>query len=344
MTRHLGRFVTYAAAAAAIASLMPLAARLGWAFELATHFRVQYVVVDVLLAIVLAAQRKFAFSLLLVGCAALSVSVVVPYVALSGAPIAASTEPARPTDQGAPTVPAAPAAPEAPAATAAPTIKLLSANVFFRNRSAKRLLEIIRRESPDVVVLVEYTPEWAAMVDELRAAYPHRIESPETTAYGIALFSRLALESAEPITLGDSTAIEARVLTPSGALALIAVHLRSPITPARGRLRNRQLDELAARVERVARPVVVIGDFNLTPYSPYFTDWIARTGLTDTRRGRTLSPSWPTFLPLLAVPIDHCAVSPDITIITHRSLPAFGSDHYPILAELALAAPRSSRN
>lgn len=316
MTRRLERFVTYAAAAAVVASLMPLAARLGWAFDLAAHFRVQYVVVDALLAIVLAAQRKVLFAALLAACVALSVRAVLPYVAL--------TKPATPPS--------------------GPTIKLLSANVLFRNHSAKRLLEIVRRESPDVVVLVEYTPEWAQMVDELRANYPHRIEGPGSGAFGIALFSRLELESGAPFDLGDTSEIEARVLTPRGVLTLFAVHLRSPTTPWRGAMRNRQLDELAARVARATGPIAVIGDFNVTPYSPYFSDWLARTGLTDTRRGRTLSPSWPTMLPIIAIPIDHCAVSTDIAIVAHRSLPAFGSDHYPILAELALAPPALSQN
>ena len=342
MARRLERWVTYAAAAAAIASLMPLAAKLGWAFELASHFRVQYVVVDALLAVVLAAQRKLVLSLLLAACTALSASVVLPYVPLGAASLAAPTAPA---GAGGPAGTARPVTPTG-AATAlpGPTIKLLSANVLFRNHSAERLLEIVRRESPDVVVLIEYTPEWAQMVDELRAAYPHRLEGPGSGAYGIALFSRLELASATPFDLGDVSEIEARVLTPSGPLTLFAVHLRSPTTPWRGAMRNRQLDELAARVARVAGPVVVIGDFNVTPYSPYFSHWLARTGLTDTRRGRTLSPSWPTLLPIVAIPIDHCAVSKDVTIVAHRSLPAFGSDHYPILAELALRPPASSQN
>ncbi|HUL80982.1 MAG TPA: endonuclease/exonuclease/phosphatase family protein [Gammaproteobacteria bacterium] len=317
MKPRLERFVTYAAAAAAVASLMPLAARLGWAFDLATHFRVQYVVLDALLAVALAAFRMPVRSTLLAGCAVLSAWPLLPYVAFAGKPAAA---------------------------VSGPTIKLLSANVLYRNHSATRLLEIVRRESPDVVVLIEYTPEWAQMVDELRANYPHRLEGPGSGAFGIALFSRFELESAAPFDLGDTSEIEARVRTPRGALTLFAVHLRSPTTPWRGQMRNRQLDELATRVARASGPVAVIGDFNATPYSPIFSAWLARTGLTDTRRGRTLSPSWPTMLPIVAIPIDHCAVSKDVTIVAHRSLPAFGSDHYPILAELALAPPPTSRN
>ena len=33
-------------------------------------------------------------------------------------------------------------------------------------------------------------------------------------------------------------------------------------------------------------------------------------------------------------------MSRDFAIVSHRHLPSFGSDHYPILAELALPGPR----
>jgi endonuclease/exonuclease/phosphatase (EEP) superfamily protein YafD len=311
---RLDRLVTYGALAGLIVSLMPLAARHGWVFDLATHFRVQYVAVDALLALACLLQRKPIWCLALVGCVAFSARPVLPYVAFGHASAATSTASGSP-------------------------IKLMSANVLFENHSATRLLEIVREESPDVVLLLEYTPEWAQMVDELRAAYPHRFELPSRRAYGLALFSRYEVDGLAPFALGDTAAIEGSLRTPTGALALIGVHLHSPTAPSRADMRNRQLDELAARVTNMTGPVAVIGDFNVTPYSPYFQDWIARTGLTDTRRGRAVSPSWPAQLPVLAIPIDHCAVSHEVTIVAHRGLPAFGSDHYPILVELALPQP-----
>ncbi len=315
MGARLDRLVSYGAAAALVASLMPLAARHGWVFDLATHFRVQYVVVDAVLALACVFQRKPIWFLALAVGAAFSARPVLPYVALGHASAAT-------------------------AAGSGPTIKLLSANVLFENHSATRLLEIIREESPDVVLLLEYTPEWAQMIDELRTAYPHYLEVPGRRAYGLALFSRYELDRATAFTLDEKTAVEAGVRTPSGPLEVIGVHLFSPTSPWRSEMRNRQLDDLAARVAQVSGPLAVLGDFNITPYSPFFQDWLARTGLTDTRRGRAVSPSWPTQLPLVAIPIDHYAVSHEVTVVAHRRLPAFGSDHYPILAELALA-PRA---
>jgi len=311
---RLDRLVSYAAAAALIVTLMPLAARQGWVFDLATHFRVQYVVVDALLAIGCVFQRKPIWCLALAVCAAFSARPVLPYVSLGHASAAAAD-------------------------ASGPTIKLLSANVLFENHSATRLLEIVRAESPDAVLLLEYTPEWAQMIGELRTAYPYHVEVPAAHAYGLALFSRYELDGATAFVLDEKPAIEASVRTPSGPLEVIGVHLFSPTSPWRSEMRNRQLDDLAERVAQVSGPLAVLGDFNITPYSPFFQDWLARTGLTDTRRGRAVSPSWPTQLPLLGIPIDHCAVSHEVRIVAHRRLPAFGSDHYPILAELALAPP-----
>jgi endonuclease/exonuclease/phosphatase (EEP) superfamily protein YafD len=312
--RRLDRWLTYGATAALIASLMPLAARYGWVFDLAANFRVQYIVIDALLALACVLQRKRIGCLALVACALYSARPVLPYVVLPIDAVAATP-------------------------VAQHTVTILSANVLFHNHSAKRLLEIVRDESPDVVLLEEYTAEWAAQVGELRAAYPHYLEGPQRSPWGIALFSRFDFDAIKRIPVGYAEGIQAVVRTPNGPFTLIGVHLRSPATPSAGAMRNLQLDALATRVSRLTGPFAVVGDFNITPYSPYFEDWLARTGLTDTRRGRTLSPSWPAQLPILGIPIDHCVVSRGVVIVRHRGLPAFGSDHYPILAELAFQPP-----
>jgi endonuclease/exonuclease/phosphatase (EEP) superfamily protein YafD len=313
---HIAKLV---ALAAIVASLMPLGAKVWWGFDLASHFRAQYVVLDVVLLVILAWQRQWLWSAALAGCAAWSATWVAPYVPFGSSAAATPT----------------------PAALGA-TIELMAANLLYLRDPKQRLLELARDEAPDVLLLVEYTPEWSARADDLRSAYPHRIEAPARGAYGIAFFSRFPLDSGESFALGDTTAIEARIRTPSGPLTLLGVHLRSPTTPGQSAERNRQLGLLAEHLAAAARPVAVIGDFNVTPYSPFYSELLDRTGFTDSRRGRTLSPSWPTFLPFLGIPIDHCLVSRDVTLVAHRGLPRFGSDHYPILVELALPAPPSA--
>jgi endonuclease/exonuclease/phosphatase (EEP) superfamily protein YafD len=112
--------------------------------------------------------------------------------------------------------------------------------------------------------------------------------------------------------------------------------LSAPVSRRRAAARNQQLVELAARSAAVAGPLIVAGDFNTTPYSPYFADWLEAARLTDSRRGRTLSPSWPTMLRWVGIPIDHVAVNDGVTILSHRRLPNFESDHFGALVQVAL--------
>jgi endonuclease/exonuclease/phosphatase (EEP) superfamily protein YafD len=233
----------------------------------------------------------------------------------------------------APILPYLPVTPTAQAAAA--TVKVLSVNVSYRPFSPRRLLELVREADPDVLVLQELTPHAESVLAELDTVFPHHRKFPADGAYGIGLWSRLTLESSATFALGRVPAIEARLRGPTGPFTVFGVHLRAPTTERRALARNQELRELAARSAAVGEPLVVAGDFNVTPYSPYFRDWLAASGLTDSRRGRTLSVSWPATLPWFGIPIDHVAVNDGFSVLSHGRLPDFGSDHYGVVVELA---------
>jgi endonuclease/exonuclease/phosphatase family metal-dependent hydrolase len=70
-------------------------------------------------------------------------------------------------------------------------------------------------------------------------------------------------------------------------------------------------------------------------------------GLADSHRGHGFESSWPTWSPLLRAPIDNCLVSAGLAVTKRTRGPALGSDHYPLLVELAATsearAPATSR-
>jgi endonuclease/exonuclease/phosphatase (EEP) superfamily protein YafD len=309
--RWLDRLLLIAAALVAAVNVLPLGARLLWMLELTSHFRVQYVAVTVLLLALLALRRRFVACAVLVGAGAISAVSVLPYLPLGPAT-------------------------EARAAGATAPLKVLTVNVSFLQFSARRLLEIVREADPDVVVVQELTPHAESVLADLDAEFPHHHKFPADGPVGIGLWSRHELESGTTIALGRSPAIEARVRSPTGVFTVIGVHLRAPTTALRAAARNQQLRELASRSAAVVGPLIVAGDLNTTPYSPYFTAWLEAGALTDSRRGRTLSVSWPAMLPLAGIPIDHVAVNRYFDILSHRRLPDFEGDHYPILVEVAL--------
>lgn len=307
--RWLDRCLLSCAALAAVAHLLPLGARLSWTLELTTHFRVQYLVVTVVLLAALALRRRWTACGALVVASAVSASALLPYL-----PLTPMTAPA-----------------------AAPTsLRLLTVNVSFRQFSARRLLELIRENDPDVVVVQELTPHAESVLTDLDTVFPYHHKFPADGPTGIGLWSRLPLESSKTFALGRAPAIEAAVQTTAGTVTVIGVHLRAPVSSTRAAARNQELRSLAAHSAGIAGPLVVAGDFNVTPYSPYFAEWLDASGLTDSRRGRTLSISWPATLPWFGIPIDHVAVNDGFTILSHRRLPNFESDHYGVLVELGL--------
>lgn len=306
--RWLDRLLLFLTALVTLVSLLPLGARWSWTLELTTHFRVQYLAVTAAMLAILLLRRHWTACGVLVAAAVVSAAPVLPYLPLTTAPQASSV--------------------------AAP-LKIATVNVSYLPFLAKRFLEIVRATSPDVLVLQELTPHAERVLADLDGEFPYHRKFPADGAYGIGLWSRFPIESSATFALGRVPAIEARLEGPYGPFNVIGVHLRAPTTPRRAEARNQELRELAARSAAVDEPLIVAGDFNVTPYSPYFRDWLKASGLTDSRRGRTLSASWPTTLPWFGIPIDHVAVNDGFTVLSHSRLPNFESDHFGVLVELA---------
>jgi endonuclease/exonuclease/phosphatase (EEP) superfamily protein YafD len=97
----------------------------------------------------------------------------------------------------------------------------------------------------------------------------------------------------------------------------------------RSQLRNRQLAALAQVAREHTWPLVVIGDLNITPFSPLFARTL-RAGKLASCDGGGLHPTWPARVAPLFIQIDHCLASAGIQTEDFRVGPYLGSDHYPI--------------
>jgi endonuclease/exonuclease/phosphatase (EEP) superfamily protein YafD len=288
------------------ASVVAMAGGFWWVFDLFAHFRVQLLAAQIVLIAAFAFRRNWRWSSALIACALLNAAPLGPYL-WPGAEVAVDGS----------------------------GITLLAANVQARNDAPDRLLELVAKTRPDLLLLVEFTPRWGAHIAALDAQYPYQIRVPRTDNFGIALLSRHPFAAARELQLGATIAIDAVVEGPGGTLRLLGVHLMPPVTAAGARERNAQLAALAALAESRHEPLLIAGDFNLSPYSPHFVALLERARLSDARAGRGLDFTWPSFFPPLGIPIDHCLVSEDLVVAEYRRLQRVGSDHYPILVKLA---------
>ncbi len=119
-------------------------------------------------------------------------------------------------------------------------------------------------------------------------------------------------------------------------MRIFAVHTTWPMAPASAGRRNQQLELLAERARPVTLPLVVMGDMNITPFSPYFQQLLTDGGLRSAAEGFGWQASWPSFFPLAGIQIDHALVNSRVAVEHFTRGAATGSDHLPIVADLVL--------
>jgi endonuclease/exonuclease/phosphatase (EEP) superfamily protein YafD len=220
------------------------------------------------------------------------------------------------------------------------SFRLLISNVRMENREHHRLLEVIRNNEPDLVLVVETDAAWARGLEPLRDMYPHRIEQVQENYYGIILFSRLPLVDPQIkfLVQEDIPSVHTAFELPSGdRIFMHGLHPRppEPIRDQDSTPRDAELVIVGRAIREAGeRPVIVAGDLNDVAWSPTSELFLRLSGLFDPRIGRGFYNSYNADEPLLRWPLDHVFHSHHFQIVDLQRLPNVGSDHFPMLIEL----------
>jgi len=175
--------------------------------------------------------------------------------------------------------------------------------------------------------------------------YPFRVEHPQEDNFGIALFSRFPIDNPQlrPLAVPGLKMITGEFTLGSTPIAMAVAHPVPPAGRSLSALRNRQLVRLAEILREFEdREVILLGDLNTSPWSPSYYRLEASAGLRNGARGFGLFPTWPPGLPPLMIPLDHCWLSPGLRATSFEVGPRVGSDHLPVLVEIA-PRPRRAR-
>jgi endonuclease/exonuclease/phosphatase (EEP) superfamily protein YafD len=239
-----------------------------------------------------------------------------------------------------PYIPGAPRAVKACAKSSdtANRIRVLTTNVLQNNRGVDRLLEIIRQADPDVAFAVEVDEWWVDRLSAgLDAKYPYNLIYPLSNGYGLALYSRLELIDPQVRFVLDEAipSIRTGVRLRSGlAIAVYGVHPRPPSVQQDSTERDVELLRVAHEIKERGVPSIVLGDLNDVAWSPTTLNFMRSGNLSDPRRGRGFYNTYPARWPGLRYPLDYIFSTKHVSVGAMRVLPAFGSDHLPLVAEL----------
>jgi endonuclease/exonuclease/phosphatase (EEP) superfamily protein YafD len=278
-------------------------ARDWWFFELFTHYAHYYVLPGLFFALLAIFKRHWKSALFFLVFTSIQLGTLDPYLH-SFPPL---NEPAE--------------------------LTLLASNFYYENAHFEEFTALLNEEQPDLFMIHEAGPQWTDGIENFTADYPYTALTEELGIHGIAMGSQIPGTFKE-IPLGTKFGLE---FTPEdGSYHVLAVHPLAPITAPYAAERNQQFKDIATYVLSSKVPVVVMGDFNCTPWTPYLTDLLENAELRDARVGFGLLPTWNTHSALFKLPIDHALLHGPWEVVDFYAADAIPhSDHRPIVVELA---------
>lgn len=216
----------------------------------------------------------------------------------------------------------------APKAPPAKALSIFCHNLWGANRQAMAELEDIRKLSPDIAVLVEVDSWWAKQLESLESAYPYNLVEARDGYFGVAVFSRIPLRKS---LLRDFSGYE--IPSPliefefqGQVVTLIATHPPPPVDAQSFRIRNWQLAELAREARLCEHPLIVVGDFNCTPWSATLHRFLRESGLRKSSVSQEITWS-PLRSSWLGFPIDYQLATQEWREEHGQTGNFLGSDH-----------------
>jgi endonuclease/exonuclease/phosphatase (EEP) superfamily protein YafD len=309
--RALTRLAALLALLSVTVLVLGMLGHLFWPFDLFAHFRVHCAAVLIACALMLLAAREWRSGVIAALAATLAASPLFDYLA--------------------------PASPPALSLEAGPSFRALSINTWFRNEDTNRLVGYLEASGADVIVLQEISADQGRGLHARLKAYPYAYVEGAAESDAV-LLSRWPIADAGLFRLAANgvSAIRATINWRGTPITLVGAHLHWPIGPHSSARRNAELAGLALLAHSHSGPLIMLGDLNITPWSPHFQTLLGASGLRDCAIGHGLDPTWPSQVLPLGIRIDHCLASKHWRSMDTQVGPAVGSDHRPMMAELQL--------
>tara|TARA_R110002012_G_scaffold150302_1_gene309609 strand:+ start:1030 stop:2160 length:1131 start_codon:yes stop_codon:yes gene_type:complete len=233
------------------------------------------------------------------------------------------------------------------------TFKVLTANVTYKNDSYSEVVELIRREDPDLLLLIEIDSEWEEGLAPLNERYEYRVGEVRGEGLGIVLWSRFPFLEQEVKYLVSERRPSLFVtldIPGIGPIRYVGTHpvppgLKDRITHNDETTERRDSRVRDAELMLVARHVqqdsdnrwIVTGDFNDVAWSDTTKLFADLSDLKDPRHGRRLLSTYHAERPFWRYPIDHLFVSDGFHLVDLDRIRLKGSDHFAITTTLTAA-------
>lgn len=216
------------------------------------------------------------------------------------------------------------------------TLSILSINLLASNTNYSEVLKLIREKDPDVVILLELSPQWEEQMQILHSRFPFRQMYPQMNNFGIGVLGKIPMtflmtdfESKFPPSILTDLQINGK------QFQILATHPVPPVGQEMFELRNAQLKEIEELSKLQSANFIVAGDLNTSSYSKHFQELLEKGNLQDSRSGFGIASSWPTDIIIMRTTLDHFLLKGEMQVLERTTERNIGSDHLPIYLKIS---------
>jgi len=235
-----------------------------------------------------------------------------------------------------------PLLPRTPPATTGRTLRVASANLLVVNETPEALADELARFDADIYFLQELSSDWDEQLERLgfwrRYPFNRRINGED--AFGAAIASRIPVRDLEVFWSAELPQLRGVLRLDDRDVELVCIHLLPPRTLDYTAYYHKGAEALLDIVRRFgARTFIVAGDFNSTPDSDFAARMRDMSDDAWEAGGHGFGFTWPNgMFQFPPIRLDHVFVSHDLGVLGARVGDGAGSDHRPVIADVARRA------
>ena len=215
-------------------------------------------------------------------------------------------------------------------------IKLMIFNISYNNptENFENIKSLILSEKIDILQFQEVSPQMNEKIRSLKSIFPYStgLDKP------LDLFDSLILSKYPLLNneIGQHRLVQTNFILNEKKISILGIHLFPGGTQVNLNYALQQTNYLKEVVNNINTNLILLGDLNMTSSSKRFTNFLKDTNLYTYSSFKNITSTWPTFLPnYLGIQIDHVLFSKNFRLISKKIANNFGSDHRPLIVELA---------
>lgn len=218
------------------------------------------------------------------------------------------------------------------------SMSIISVNVYQFNKQPERLIKLVKKQKPDILLAIETNQDWEKVLGELENEYKYTLKIPQENTYGMHVYSKIPFEKYKVnyFVADDIPSVELEMKTADKkAFKIYGIHPPppSPTEEKNSKERDGELLSIAKKIQQENIPTIIIGDFNNVAWAKSSILFKKTSGLIDPRIGRGMVSTFHADYTLFRLPIDLTYHSTDIFIEELKTLKPIGSDHLPLFCK-----------